>query len=98
MLPDFIDAGIDILNPVQITGKNLDEIKKEFGNDICFWGGGGDTQKVLPFGTPEEVKLDVSQRVEDLSPNGGFVFCTIHNIQADVSPENIIAMYDALKS
>ncbi len=98
LLPDFIETGIDILNPVQITGKNLDAINKEFGNDISFWGGGCDTQKVLPFGTPEEVKLDVKQRIEHLSPGGGFVFCTVHNIQADVAPENIMAMYEALEN
>jgi len=96
LLPDFIEAGIDILNPVQVTGKSLDAIKEEFGSDISFWGSGCDTQEVLPFGTPEDVKLDVKQRIEHLSPGGGFVFCTVHNIQADVSPENIMAMYEAL--
>lgn len=96
LLPDFIEAGIEILNPVQVTGKSLDVIKKEFGDAISFWGSGCDTQKVLPFGTPEDVKMDVKQRIECLSPGGGFVFCTVHNIQADVSPENIMAMYEAL--
>ena len=96
LLPDFIEAGIDILNPVQVTGKSLDVIKEEFGSDISFWGSGCDTQEILPFGTPEDVKLDVKQRIEHLSPGGGFVFCTVHNIQADVSPENIMAMYEAL--
>ncbi len=98
LLPDFIEIGMDILNPVQITGKGLDEIKREFGNDIVFWGGGCDTQKVLPFGTPEEVKSDVKQRIEHLSPGGGFIFCTVHNIQADVAPENIMAMYETLRT
>ncbi len=98
LLPDFIEIGMDILNPVQITGKSLDVVKQEFGSDISFWGGGCDTQKVLPFGTPAEVKLDVRQRIEQLSPGGGFVFCTVHNIQADVAPENIIAMYEALQT
>lgn len=98
LLPDFIEIGMDILNPVQITGKSLDAIKKEFGNNISLWGGGCDTQKVLPFGTPEEVRLDVKRRIEQLSPGGGFIFCTIHNIQADVPPENIIAMYETLKT
>jgi len=98
LLPDFIEIGMDILNPVQITGKSLDEIKKEFGNHISFWGGGCDTQKVLPFGTPEDVRSDVKQRIKHLSSKGGFVFCTIHNIQADVPPENIMAMYEALKA
>ena len=97
LLPDFIEIGMDILNPVQITGKSLDEIKKEFGSHISFWGGGCDTQKILPFGTPEEVKSDVKQRIEHLSSDGGLVFCTVHNIQADVPPENVMAMYETLK-
>ncbi len=97
LLPDFIEIGMDILNPVQITGKNLSAIKAEFGGELSFWGGGCDTQKVLPFGTPEEVAMDVRERIEALSKDGGFIFCTIHNIQADVPPENIIAMYEALK-
>jgi uroporphyrinogen decarboxylase len=97
LLPDFIEIGMDILNPVQVTGKSMDTIKREFGSSISLWGGGCDTQRVLPFGTPDEVRADVRQRVEHLSPGGGFVFCTIHNIQADVAPENVIAMYDELK-
>ena len=97
LLPDFIEIGMDILNPVQVTGKSLRAIKNEFGGDISFWGGGCDTQKVLPFGTPEEVKLDVRQRIDQLAPGGGLVFCTVHNIQADVAPENAIAMYEALR-
>jgi len=98
LLPDFIEIGMDILNPVQVTGKSLDLLKKEFGRDISFWGGGCDTQKILPFGKPEEVRKDVEQRIKQLSPEGGFVFCAIHNIQADVSPENIIAMYEGASS
>lgn len=97
VLPDFIEIGLDILNPVQITGKDLSEIKREFGKHISFWGGGCDTQKVLPFGTVDDVKKDVQQRIEKLSPNGGFIFSTVHNIQADVSPQNIMAMYEAYK-
>ena len=98
LLPDFIEIGMDILNPVQITGKSLGAIKKEFGDDITLWGGGCDTQKVLPFGTPDDVRADVKQRIERLSPGGGFVFCTVHNIQADVTPENIIAMCAELRA
>lgn len=94
LLPDFIESGMDILNPVQVTGKNLDLLKKEFGKNISFWGGGCDTQKILPFGKPEDVRKDVEQRVKQLSSEGGFIFCAIHNIQADVPPENIIAMYE----
>jgi len=97
VLPDFIEIGMDILNPVQVTGKSLDEIKKKFGKQISFWGGGCDTQKVLPFGTTEDVKSDVRQRIEQLSKDGGFIFCPVHNIQADVSSENIMAMYEEEK-
>jgi len=97
LLPDFIEIGMDILNPVQVTGKGLDTIKIEFGGDISLWGGGCDTQRILPFGTPEEVRLDVERRIEHLATGGGFVFCTVHNIQGDVPPENIMAMYEALK-
>lgn len=97
VLPDFIEIGMDILNPVQITGKSLEDIKREFGDKISFWGGGCDTQKILPFGTAEDVKNDVRQRIEKLSTSGGFIFCPIHNIQADVSPENIMAMYESLE-
>jgi uroporphyrinogen decarboxylase len=96
LLNDFIEIGMDILNPVQVTGKSLDDIKREFGDRISFWGGGCDTQKVLPFGTPEEVSQDVKKRIESLSPKGGFIFCPVHNIQADVAPENIMAMYETL--
>lgn len=98
LLPDFIEIGMDILNPIQVTGKSLDILKREFGKDISFWGGGCDTQRILPFGTPDDVRMDVRNRVKQLSPKGGFIFCTVHNIQADVRPENVIAMYDALKS
>jgi uroporphyrinogen decarboxylase len=97
LIPDLIEIGMDILNPVQITGKSLGTVKKEFGSDISLWGGGCDTQRVLPFGTPEEVRIDVKQRIEHLAPGGGFIFCTVHNIQADVPPENMIAMYETLR-
>lgn len=97
ILPDLIGIGVEILNPVQVTGKSLEEIKREFGKDISFWGGGCDTQKILPFGTPDEVREDVINRIKVLSVDGGFIFCPVHNIQADVAPENIVAMYDAFK-
>ena len=91
--------GVDILNPVQVSARDMDtkKLKKEFGKDITFWGGGCDTQKVLPFGTPEEVTQEVRQRIEDLAPNGGFVFTQVHNIQTGVPPENIMAMYDTAR-
>lgn len=99
IIPDLIEMGVDILNPVHIaaTGMEPVQLKKDFGNDIVFWGGGIDTQKVLPSGTPQEVKNDVKRNIEALAPGGGFVFSTVHNIQAEVPPENIIAMFDALK-
>jgi uroporphyrinogen decarboxylase len=97
LLPDFIEVGIEILNPVQVTGKSLRSIKEEFGKEISFWGGGCDTQNILPFGTPDQVKEDVIERIRSLSPNGGFIFCPVHNIQPDVKPENIIAMYETFK-
>jgi uroporphyrinogen decarboxylase len=96
LIPDLIAAGIDILNPVQTSAKNMDpkQLKDEFGNQITFWGGGCDTQRVLPFATPYEVAQHVREHVEIFAPGGGFVFNSIHNIQADVPPENIVAMFD----
>jgi len=97
-IPDFIEMGIDALNPVQVSARNMDtaKLKKEFGSQISFWGGGCDTQSVLPFGTPDEVEEEVKRRVDDLAPGGGFIFTQVHNIQPDVPPENIIAMYSAV--
>jgi len=96
---DFVEAGIDILNPVQFTATDMDskELKKEFGRDLVFWGGGVDTQGVLGSGTPQEVREDVKRNIEALAPGGGFIFATIHDIQADVPPENIMAMWQAWK-
>jgi uroporphyrinogen decarboxylase len=97
-LPGLIDAGLDIAQPVQTSAKDMatDKLKREFGADLCFWGGGCDTQQVLPNGTPDEVAADVRRRVDILSPGGGFVFQQIHNVMADVPPENIVAMLDAV--
>lgn len=94
----MIEIGVDILNPVQISARNMNpkKLKNEFGNDIVFWGGGVDTQYVLPQGTPDEVRNDVKRRIDDFAPGGGFVFNTVHNIQEDVPPENIIAMWETL--
>ena len=99
LLWDLIEAGIDILNPVQFTAANMDlkELKREFGSDLVFWGGGVDTQGVLGSGTPEEVRDDVKRNIEALAPGGGFVFATIHDIQANVPPENIMAMWETWK-
>jgi len=97
---DLIEAGIDILNPVQFTAADMDlkELKQEFGQDLVFWGAGVDTQGVLGSGTPAEVKADVKRNVEALAAGGGFIFATVHDIQANVPPENIMAMWDAWKT
>jgi uroporphyrinogen decarboxylase len=99
LLPDYIEIGVEILNPVHIRARGMDPaaLKREFGRDLVFWGGGVDTQGVLPHGTPQEVKDDVRRNIEALAPGGGFVFNTVHNIQADVPPQNIIAMWEALQ-
>jgi uroporphyrinogen decarboxylase len=96
---DLIEIGVDILNPVQVAARDMDtaELKKEFGKDITFWGGGVDTQRVLPYGTPQQVRDEVKRRIDDLAPGGGFVFATVHNIQNDVPPENIMAMVETLR-
>lgn len=98
LIHDLIEAGVDILNPLQVSAKDMNtkDLKKEFGDYITFWGGGVDTQRTLPFGSSEEVKDEVKQRIDDLAPGGGFVFSTIHNIQGDVPPENIEAMLEVL--
>jgi uroporphyrinogen decarboxylase len=98
LIPDFIELGVQILNPVHIkaTGMAPNALKQDFGKDLTFWGGGVDTQGVLPHGTPQQVKDDVHRNIQTLAPGGGFVFNTVHNIQADVPPENIMAMYEAL--
>ena len=97
-LPDWIDLGLDILNPVQVAAKDMapKELKREFGGDLTFWGGGCDTQKVLTFGTPEEVEKEVRQRISAFAPGGGFVFNQIHNIQPQVPPQNILRMFEAV--
>jgi uroporphyrinogen decarboxylase len=96
LIPDLIDIGFDILNPVQVSAKGMDTkaLKAQFGRDIVFWGGGVDTQHVLPFGKPQEVVEEVKRRIDDLAPGGGFVFAAVHNIQSLVPPENIVAAFD----
>jgi hypothetical protein len=98
-LPEFIEAGFDVLNPVQCSAKGMDphELKREFGRDLVFWGGGVDTQRTLPFGTPDEVYRQVRERIDIFAPGGGFVFNSIHNIQSNVPTANILAMFRALK-
>ena len=95
----FIEAGFDILNPVQINAKGMEpaHLKEQFGDRIVFWGGGVDTQKELAFGTPQEVEKQVFDNCEIFSKNGGFVFNSVHNIQANVPIENILAMFNAFR-
>jgi uroporphyrinogen decarboxylase len=99
LLPDLIDAGLDAVNPVQISCKGMEAValKREFGKDITFWGGGCDTQWMLSHGTPETITRHVEQQVEALRPGGGFVFQQVHNILADVPPQNIVAMLDTAR-
>jgi uroporphyrinogen decarboxylase len=99
IIPDLIEVGVDILNPVQVTAAGMDSrrLKREFGDRLCFWGGGVDTQQVLGRGTPQQVREEVKHRLDDLAPGGGFIFNTVHNIQADVPPENILAMRAAVR-
>lgn len=96
-IPDLLDNGIHILNPLQIAADGMDPefLKKSFGDRLVFWGGGIDSQHVLPFATPEEVKSHVKVNVEKFKPGGGYIFNNVHNIQAGVPPENILAMYEA---
>jgi uroporphyrinogen decarboxylase len=96
LIPDLIDLGFDILNPVQVSARGMDtkRLKAEYGKDITLWGGGVDTQYVLPFGTPQEVADEVKRRIDDLAPGGGFVFAAVHNIQALVPPENIVTAFE----
>jgi uroporphyrinogen decarboxylase len=98
LIPDFIELGVQILNPVHIRAKGMEPaaLKHDFGDVLTFWGGGVDTQDVLPYGTPQQVKDEVKRNIEALAPGGGFIFNTVHNIQADVPVENILAMYEAL--
>ena len=98
LIPDLIEAGFEVLNPVQTNARDMEpeRLKKEFGNDVTFWGGGADTQHVLNLGTPDEVKDHVRRNIEILSPSGGFVFNTVHNILPDVPPQNIAAMFEAI--
>jgi len=96
LIPDLIETGIDVLNPVQVSAANMDteRLKREFGRELTFWGG-IDTHRVLPAGTPAEVRQEVKRRIDDLHHDGGYVLCAVHNIQPDIPPENIVAMYEA---
>jgi uroporphyrinogen decarboxylase len=96
LIDDLLEIGVDILNPVQTGAARMEpeRLKHEFGSRIAFWGGGAEVQGVLSWGTPQEVRRDVRRRLEVFGPGGGYVFAPIHNLQADVPPENIAAMYD----
>ena len=100
LIPDFIDAGVDILNPIQVSATNMGDgkrLKQEFGKDITFWGGGVNTQSILPRSSTQEIKEEVRRRIGDFAPGGGYVFAAVHNIQPDVPPESIVAMLEAWK-
>jgi uroporphyrinogen decarboxylase len=99
LIPSLIEMGVDILNPVQTSATGMDAatLKSQFGDRLVFWGGSLDCQKTLPFGTPAEVQREVDEHVRVFSPGGGYVFASVHNIQANVPPENVIAMFDAVR-
>lgn len=98
-IDSFIEAGIDILNPVQCSAAGMDagHLKSRYGERIAFWGGGIDTQKLLPFGTPAQVRAQVLDRCRIFARGGGFVFTSIHNVHAGTPLENILAMFDAVR-
>jgi uroporphyrinogen-III decarboxylase len=98
LLPDLKEAGFDILNPVQISAASMDPrtLKEEFGDHFTFWGGGVNTQRTLPFGTPQEVKEEVRQLIEIFKNGGGFVFAAVHNIQAQIPVENLLALFETV--
>jgi len=100
IIPDFIEMGVNILNPIQpnLPGMDAKSLKEEFGDRLAFWGGGIDTQSTLSFGTPEDVKSEVRKNIEVLKRGGGYVFSQVHNIQPEVPIENILAMYDAYQN
>jgi len=99
VIPDLVEAGFEILNPVQTNARGMEpaRLKRDFGKDVTFWGGGIDTRTVLNNGSPAEVRKQVLERLEIFAPGGGFVFNTVHNILPDVPPENIVAMFDAIR-
>jgi uroporphyrinogen decarboxylase len=97
LLPDFVDLGVDILNPVQVSADGMGDtqkLKREFGDKLTFWGA-IDTHQVLPYGTPADVREEVRRRIRDLGPGGGYVVCPVHNIQPEVPPANVVAMFDS---
>jgi uroporphyrinogen-III decarboxylase len=99
LYPDFIEAGFDILNPVQTSAAAMDPttLVKQFGERVTFWGGGVDTQSTLPFGSPQAVRAQVRERMHTFGSRGGFVFNPIHNVQANIPVENLLALYQAVE-
>jgi uroporphyrinogen decarboxylase len=97
-VPDLIDVGVDILNPIQTSAQGMDPaaLKREFGQQLIFHGG-IDVQQILPFATPERVREEVKRIVAILGQGGGYIFAPSHNIQADVPPQNVLAMYEAIQ-
>ena len=100
LIEPMIRIGVDILNPLQCSAANMEpeRLKREFGSRLCLWGGGVDTQKTLPFGTPDEVRAEVAERVRIFAAGGGFVFNAVHNIQRNSPPENLVAMLEAVNA
>lgn len=98
LIPDLIETGIDVLNPIQVSAAEMDtkRLKREFGRDLAFWGA-IDNQGVLPTGTPEDVRNEVKRRIDDLAEGGGYVLCAAHNIQQDVPPQNVVTMYETAR-
>ncbi len=98
LIPDLIKSGFDILNPVQTSAADMEPkvLKSEYGDQIVFWGGGIDTQQTLPFGTPDEIRTQVKERMRIFGKDGGFVFNTIHNIQAGIPQSNLVALFEAI--
>jgi uroporphyrinogen-III decarboxylase len=99
LLDDFVEMGVDILNPVQCSaaGMEAETLKERWGDKLVFWGGAVDTQATMPFGTPDEVRAQAQERLQALGAGGGFVFCSIHNIQAKTPVENVLALFEAAK-
>lgn len=100
IIDDFVDIGIEILNPLQTGAQGMEpeRLKKRYGDRLSFWGGGVDTQTTLPFGTVDEIRNEVRERMRILTPGGGYVFATIHNIQADIPQEKILAVFETAKA
>jgi uroporphyrinogen-III decarboxylase len=99
LLDAVVEAEFDILNPVQCSARGMDPraLKQRYGDRLVFWGGGVDTQKTLPFGTPDQVRDEVRERIEIFAKGGGYVFCTIHNVQANTPIENVLAMFEVVR-